>query len=119
MKLGPAGERVAAGHLRRAGYRIVARNYRCRAGEIDLIALDGDTVVFVEVKTRAHHTAADPEINVTYHKRRQVTKVAKYFLMERSAQQRPCRFDVMAVVMPEEGDPTVEHFIDAFTPTPQ
>ena len=52
MNLGAAGEKAAAKYLRRRGYRIVARNYRCRGGEIDLIALDADTIVFVEVKTR-------------------------------------------------------------------
>ena len=119
MNLGPAGEKVAARHLRRAGYRIVARNYRCPAGEIDLIALDDDSIVFVEVKTRADTVAADPEANITYHKRRQLTRAAKHFLMEKSAQQRPSRFDVVSVVMPTGGEPAVEHFIDAFSPTPR
>lgn len=119
MKLGPAGEKVAARHLRRRGYRILSRNYDCRAGEIDLIAADGDTIVFVEVKTRREESAADPEVNVTYHKRRRLTQAARYYLMEKSAQDRPCRFDVVAVLMPEGGQPAVEHFIDAFAPTPR
>jgi putative endonuclease len=119
VKLGPAGEKVAAKHLKKAGYRIVARNYRSPAGEIDLVALDGDSIVFVEVKTRTDSTAADPEANVTYEKQRQLTRVARYYLMEKSAQQRPARFDVVSVVMPREGKPEVEHFVDAFCPTPR
>ncbi len=119
MKVGPAGEKVAAEHLRRAGYRIVARNYRCPVGEIDLIALDGDSVVFVEVKTRRDTRAADPEVNVTCDKRRRLTRVAKHYLMQKSAQQQPSRFDVVSVVMPSDGKPDVEHFIDAFSPTPR
>ena len=116
MKLGESGERTAARSLKRAGYRIIHRNYRCRAGEIDLIAADGDTVVFVEVKTRRSDEAADPEVNITYAKRRQIIRAAKYFLMEKSAQDRPCRFDVVAVVQPDDGKPAVEHFINAFSP---
>ncbi len=119
MILGPAGEKVAARHLRRAGYRIVARNYTCPAGEIDVIALDGDTLVFVEVKTRCRADLADPEVNITAHKRRQLTHVARYYLAEKSAQERPSRFDVVAVVLPEKGRPIVEHFIDAFAPAPR
>jgi putative endonuclease len=119
VKLGATGEKVAAKHLRGHGYRIVARNYRCRAGEIDLIALDGDTIVFVEVKTRRQADAADPEVNVTFEKRRHLTRVSRYYLMERSAQDRPSRFDVVSVLMPEGGKPVVEHFVDAFAPTPR
>ncbi|MHC4089069.1 MAG: YraN family protein [Planctomycetota bacterium] len=118
MNLGAAGEKAAAKHLRRRGYRIAARNYRCRAGEIDLVAVDQDTIVFVEVKTRREDVAADPEINVTYHKRRQITRVARYYLTEKSAQDQASRFDVVAVVLPESGKPQIEHFVDAFSPTP-
>ncbi len=119
MKLGAAGEKVAAKTLKRAGYRILDRNYRCSTGEIDLIAADGDTVVFVEVKTRRSDEAADPEVNVTYHKRRNITRAAKFFLMQRRAQDCPSRFDVVSVVLPQDGAPVVEHFIDAFGPTPR
>ena len=119
MTLGSSGENEAAKHLRRVGYRIVARNYRCRAGEIDLIAIDEGTIVFVEVKTRRQNQAADPEVNVTYHKRCRISRAAKHFLMEKSAQGRPCRFDVVSVLMPEQGKPVIEHFADAFAPTPR
>ena len=119
MNLGAAGEKAAAKYLRRRGYRIVARNYRCRGGEIDLIALDADTIVFVEVKTRREDLAADPEVNVAYHKQKRITRAARYYLMEKGAQDRPGRFDVVAVVWPEAGKPSVEHFIDAFGPTPR
>ena len=116
MRPGPRGERIAARTLKRSGYRILARNYTCPAGEIDLVGLDGDTLVFVEVKTRTSADAADPEVNVTRHKRQQLTRVAKYFLQARSAQDRPCRFDVVAVVLGQRGKPVVEHFVDAFEP---
>lgn len=114
MKLGPRGERIAARTLKRAGYRIIERNYRSKPGEIDLIALDGDTLVFVEVKTRTSADAADPQDAVNRAKQRQLGRVARYYVQAKSAHHRPCRFDVVTVVLSEEGKPTVEHFINAF-----
>ncbi len=119
MNLGAAGERAAARFLRRLGYRIAARNYSCRSGEIDLIAVDGDTIVFAEVKTRRHDESADPEANVTYRKRCRLTRAAKTYLSAKSAQNQAARFDVLAVVLPATGPPTIEHFVDAFGPTPR
>ena len=116
MNLGAAGEKAAARHLEQSGYRIVARNYRCPAGELDLVAIDEDTIVFVEVKTRRSDQAADPEVNVTHAKQCQITRAAKYYLMVKSAQEHPARFDVVAVVLPDRGRPAVEHFVDAFGP---
>ncbi|MCP4248869.1 MAG: YraN family protein [bacterium] len=119
VNLGAAGERAAARFLRRLGYRIAARNYRCRSGEIDLIAVDGDTIVFAEVKTRRHDESADPEANVTYQKRLRLTRAAKTYLSAKSAQNQAARFDVLAVVLPATGQPAIEHFVDAFGPTPR
>ncbi len=116
MKLGARGERAAARFLKRLGYRILIRNYVCPAGEIDIVALDGDTIVFVEVKTRKSTSAAFPEANVTYQKQKQLTRTAKMFLTIKSLQHRPCRFDVVAVVMNDREKPVIEHFIDAFAP---
>ena len=119
MNLGAAGEKAAAKYLRRLGYRIVTRNYRCPVGELDLVAVDEDTIVFVEVKTRRQDAAADPEAGITFHKQRRTTRAARYYLMEKSAQDRPSRFDVVAVLLPESGKPSVEHFVDAFGPPPR
>ncbi len=116
MTLGTRGERIAARTLKRSKYRIVARNYRCPAGEIDLIALDGDTLVFVEVKTRRSSETAFPEVNVHHQKQRKITQVAKYYLAAKNAQHYPCRFDVVSVVLGESGAPAVEHFVNAFEP---
>lgn len=116
MKLGAAGEKAAARHLKQLGYRVVARNYRCPAGELDLVAVDAGSIVFVEVKTRQSDDAADPEVNITRAKRQQITRAARYYLMEKSAQEHPARFDVVAVVLPESGKPSIEHFVDAFAP---
>ncbi len=113
---GARGERIAARTLKRAGHRIVTRNYQCPAGEIDLITVDGETVVFVEVKTRSSSEAAYPEASVNLRKQRQLLRVAKMYLAAKAAQDRPCRFDVVSVVLNERGKPSVEHFVNAFEP---
>lgn len=115
-EIGRLGEKLSVRILRRQGYRIAARNYRCPLGEIDIIALHGPTIVFVEVKSRRDDRAAEPEDAVNRYKRRQLTGAARYYLTQTSAQHRPCRFDVVSVVLRDGVVPEVEHFIDAFGP---
>jgi len=113
-KLARKGEKLAARFLRKCGYRLLARNYRCPAGEIDIIALDAETLVFVEVKTRRSEAAADIEQAVTPAKQRQLARVARYYVHERGAEARPCRFDILAVLLPEGAKPVLRHIPDAF-----
>lgn len=117
--LGTRGERAAARAIKHLGYRVVARNFRCPAGEIDLIAVDGDAVVFIEVKTRRSAEVAFPEANVTPTKKRKLSQVARYYLAAKGIQDRPCRFDVVSVVWNEGKKPSIEHFINAFGPIPR
>lgn len=114
--LGRSGEQRAEKYLRRRGYRLVARNYRCPIGEIDLIFLDGKTVVFVEVKTRTNAGHADPQDAVNQHKQKKIGQCARYFLRQTQSEHRVCRFDVLAVVDLEDEPFRIEHLIDAFTP---
>lgn len=118
-QVGRLGEKLGARFLRRRGYRVVARNYMCSAGEVDLIALDQDSVVFVEVKTRRDDTTGHPEDAVNFRKRRKLTAVARCYLLQTGAQHRPCRFDVIAIVLKDGCKPEIEHFIDAFGPIPR
>lgn len=119
LLLGRRGERATEKFLRRARrYRLVVRNYVCPAGEIDLIFLDGDTLVFVEVKTRRPSEASDPEDAVGARKRVQMERAARYFLMKYRAQDRAARFDVVAVTWPPRGKPQIEHFPNAFAARP-
>jgi len=96
-QLGIDGERAAERCVRRRGYAILARNYRCRLGEVDLVALDGRTLVFIEVKTRrgdavdAAFDAVDPR------KQRQIARVAQHFVIVHGLQGRAVRFDVVGV----------------------
>ena len=113
--LGLRGEDAAAGHLRRLGYRILLRNGRSKLGEIDIVALDGDTIVFVEVKTRVSDTAAHPEEFVDAAKQRRLTRLGLAFLKRRRLLGRPARFDVVAVTwLAESRRPQIEHFPNAF-----
>lgn len=110
-KHGRRGERLAAWHLRRRGCRILARNYRCPHGEIDLIALDGEVLVFVEVKSRTAIEAAQPESNYQLPQQRRAAAAAQYFLMESGAQNWPSRFDLVSVHLPDRGRPVIDHFV--------
>ena len=120
--LGQRGESIARRFCKRAGMKVLARNYRCPAGEIDLIALDrstrktvgAETIVFVEVKTRRSGRYAGPEAAVDARKRRQIRRAADYYLARHDTEDCNVRFDVVAVVLPEGGKPEVNHIPDAF-----
>jgi len=115
--LGAAGESAAVRHLERRGYRIVEANVRCRLGEIDLVAIDAEVIVFVEVKgNRGRHFGA-PEEMVTPAKQRRLTRLAGWYLQRRGWFGRPARFDVVAVDWEESGAARVRHFRDAFPAT--
>ncbi len=111
--LGERGENVAARHLRNKGYRIITRNFRCELGEIDIIARDGKTLVFVEVKTRAYDDPT-PEEQVNLGKQQTITKVAKLYLSRYGIPQPAARFDVVAVVWPAGQNPIIRHEEAAF-----
>lgn len=95
--LGRAGEEQAARFLQARGLTLVARNWRCRFGEIDLVALDGSQVVFVEVKTRTGTAFGTPAEAVDGRKQARLARLASAFLQERGWWHRPVRFDVVAV----------------------
>ncbi len=118
-RIGRKGEKLARRFLKRKGYRILAKNYTCAAGELDLIALDSQTIVFVEVKSRHDETHADPEDTVTVAKRRKLHQVARYWLAGRRADSYTCRFDVVAVTLCESGKAQIRHTTDAFDPPRQ
>lgn len=116
--LGDAGERKATRYLRRKGYRIIARQYSNHIGEIDLIALDGETIVFVEVKTRRSDSAGRPEEAVTQSKQAKLTRTALVYLKKNGLLEQRARFDVVAIIWaPESRSPEIRHIRNAFTPT--
>ena len=116
--LGDTGERHAADFLSRLGYKIVARQHSSRIGEIDLIAMDGQTIVFVEVKTRRTLSAGAPVEAVTARKQAQLSRAALVYLKRNGLLERRTRFDVVGVLMPDgQAVPAITHYRDAFTPT--
>ncbi len=117
LRLGAEGERAARAFLLDNGYRILYENYSTPLGEIDLIAREGDVVVFVEVKARVSRDFGPPQSSVTLTKQRQIIKAAGLFLERERLTEAPCRFDVVAVTF--EGRrgqrPEVLLIRDAFT----
>jgi putative endonuclease len=111
--LGKYGEDLACGELERRGYAIIERRYRRRGGEIDIIARDGETTVFVEVKAREGHEFGDGADAITRLKQRRMTQIAIDYVMRHRLENRPCRFDVVSIHF-EAGAPVVVVFQNAF-----
>lgn len=112
-RLGKTGEDLAAKHLILKGYKILSRNYRAERGEIDIVAQDRDTIVFVEVKTASTTKFGSPETWVDERKQIQISKVASAYLVEHRLEDQNCRFDVVAILQ-TDGRMSIEHFMDAF-----
>lgn len=108
--LGRVGEEKAAEFLRAKGYEIVKTNYRSHFGEVDIIAKDGDTIVFVEVKTRSGDGYGAPSEAVDYKKREKYFRIATDYLMREGQSDANCRFDVVEI---EKGE--INHIFDAFS----
>ena len=112
--LGAVGEELACQFLRHEGFKTLVRNYTCPLGEIDLICRDGDTLVFVEVKARRSDSAGEPLESITYRKRTQIIRCAKYYLTRFGLHDRPCRFDAVSVKLGPDGQASIERAPDAF-----
>lgn len=110
-KIGSDYENLAADFLREKGYRIIARNFRDRTGEIDIIAKDADYLVFVEVKYRTDETCGNPLEAVDAKKQRRICRTAFYYCMKYGyGDTVPCRFDVIGI----DGEKNIVHIVNAF-----
>lgn len=109
------GESDAVRYLEQHGYRIVARNFTCPIGELDIVALCDGVLTFVEVKARSG-TRADPEEAVNSAKQRKLVLVAEYFMRTHKLAHKPFRFDVVAISYSAAGEASIQHFPDAFEP---
>lgn len=107
--VGSRYEELATAHLLRQGYVILCNNFRCKLGEIDIIARDHEYIVFIEVKYRKTEQFGYPREAVTYSKRQHILRTAQYFLMTRSRCELPCRFDVIEIL-----DGQITHLKAAF-----
>jgi len=116
--LGPLGESYAAAYLEQLGYRLVAANFTLPVGrnrrgtvitaEIDLVAYDGDTLCFIEVKSRSSYWFAPPQANVDLRKRRQITRAARAYRRILGLEDQPFRYDVVTVVLAGDSTPHIE-----------
>ncbi|MCS7187829.1 MAG: YraN family protein [Armatimonadota bacterium] len=112
---GKLAEREAALYLRRRGYQIIAQNLRFKSGEIDLVALKGDLVVFVEVKARSSDEFGTPVEGLLPRQQQRIHKAAEIFLAKRGWSERERRFDLIAIDLDERGKvKRIEHIPDAF-----
>jgi putative endonuclease len=109
------GEKRARKFLEGQGYTTVARNFLCKTGELDLVMAEpGGDIVFVEVKTRSSRDFADPEDAITSSKKQSLSHAARYFLKTHKIEDRPCRFDVVAITLDQQGPETLKHYKNAF-----
>ena len=112
--LGILGEELAFQYLKKRGYKILLRNYESPMGEIDLIAKEKGALVFIEVKTRSSDAMGLPSESVTAFKRHQIVKSAQYYVKRYGVHDVPCRFDVVSVLLPKEGEASVDIIENAF-----
>jgi putative endonuclease len=113
--LGQKGEAVARAYLERRGVRILAMNYTCAAGEIDLVGQEQDAILFIEVKTRTSQAFGPAPAAVHHRKQRQIVRTAEWFLAERRLREVACRFDVVAVTFEDDAEmPRIDWMRDAF-----
>lgn len=111
---GKRGEEIAAAYLKGRKFRIIERNFSCQCGEIDIIAREGDTLVFVEVKTRSNLRYGVPQLAVTPFKQQQISKAALTWLAKKNLEDAASRFDVVAILLKEHDVPSIEHIRNAF-----
>ena len=112
LRIGRAGEQAVVRFLKQKGCRIVERNYRCSSGEIDIIALSGALIIFVEVKTRSANDSEGEAIEISRDQKRRILRAAAYFLRSRGLRQdeRPVRFDV-ATATHNDGQTSIEEYL--------
>ena len=110
---GRPGEDLACRHLAQSGFTVLHRNYRCRSGEVDVVAREGETTVFVEVKERHGSSHGQGFESVTFGKRRRFIRAARLFAAAHGLEESPLRFDVISIDWDEQG-PRVRHDRGAF-----
>jgi putative endonuclease len=115
---GMRAETAVARYIKHQGYRILARNYRCSHGEIDLIAIDGNCLVFIEVRSTAGERTERPALSVDRTKQNRLTRLALHYLQSNHLLGRPARLDVIAVSWPANAKvPQIDHYQNAFEAT--
>lgn len=119
-RFGRWGERRCEKFLKKKGLTLIARNYSCAKGELDLVMSDPsastDAIVFIEVKTRKSESYQKAQKSVNYRKRKRMAAAARHFLTTYKIKDKPLRFDIVAVILPKKGPLEIRHYKKAFTP---
>jgi len=115
--LGKDGEKAAISFLKEKGYQILEKNYRCRLGEIDIVAKDKEKIVFVEVKTRSSLIFGLPQEAVNHSKQLRLTRLALAYLSHHKLKDVPCRFDVVSILMKDKKPEKIQLITNAFPAT--
>lgn len=115
--MGRKGEDVALSFLKKKGYHILDKNFRCKLGELDIVAEEDDQIVFVEVKARKNLDFGLPQESLNYFKKKRLTSLALFYLTSHHLQQVSCRFDVVAVVFKENEAASIHLIKNAFKAT--
>ncbi len=114
IALGRQGEAIAVKYLQQRKYTIIEQNFRCKCGELDIIAREGKITVFIEVKTRKNLSYGPPQLAVTPFKQRQISKAALFYMTQKKIQGTNARFDVIAILLGYNEAPQIDHIINAF-----
>jgi len=111
---GAEGESLACRHLEAQGFTILQRNFRCRSGEVDVVARQGETTVFVEVKGRSGRSHGEGYDGVTFGKRHRLVRAARLYAASKGLSDKPLRFDVISIEWADGGSPRIRHDRGAF-----
>lgn len=114
LALGQAGEEAAANYLKKRGFHLLQTNFSCMLGEIDIVAMDGPCMVFVEVRTKSVNSFVLPQESITGKKKRKLKQVASFYLLAKNIKDKPLRFDVIAVSVGPDGQvENIDHIVNA------
>ncbi|MCL5056726.1 MAG: YraN family protein [Actinobacteria bacterium] len=114
LTLGRAGEEAAANYLKKRGFHLLQRNFSCMLGELDIVAMDGPCMVFVEVRTKSVSSFGLPQESITRKKKQKLKQVASFYLLAKNIKDKPLRFDVIAVsVGPDGRVANIDHIVNA------
>jgi len=114
IQFGRQGEDAAVSFLKKHGYKILGRNFRNRLGEIDIIARDGRTICFIEVKTRSTHHQGSPLEAITVLKQHKLSQMALFYLKQKSLTDTSARFDIISIQLDPQGNQAISFLKNAF-----
>ena len=114
LKLGERGERQASRYLKKRGYKIVEKDFKCKFGQIDLIAKDHEALCFIEVKCRSTESFGQPQDAITYTKQNRIKKISEYYMLKKKLANVQVRYDVVAIYEPKSGTREINLIKNAF-----